>query len=80
MAKVRANQRGYYGRMIREPGDVFEAEGKALWFDPVDAAEGDEAPKRKGKPKAEDKAPEPVRVTNEVAEATGSTQPDWVAG
>lgn len=117
MAKVRAKQRGYYGKQIREPGDVFEAKGKALWFEPVGDADhveeaATEAPaappadplealtvkelrdmaKDKGIPlgaevktKAEviaaiNAATQPVRVTNEVAELTGSTQPDWVQG
>lgn len=116
MAKVRANQRGYYGKQIREPGDVFTAEGKASWFDPVggavkeEAAPANDAPpstdplealtvkelrdmaKDKGIPlgadvktKAEviaaiNAATQPVRVENEVAAITGSTQPDWVAG
>lgn len=117
MAKVRANQRGYYGRQIREPGEVFEAEGKALWFDPVKAGTKEEAvteppaePVNSGDPlealtvkelrdMAKDKgiplgadvktkaeiiaainaATQPVRVENEVAQITGSIQPDWVA-
>lgn len=65
MAKVRANQRGYYGGMIREAGDVFHADGKASWFDPVSgetdhvavaerSAAADHEPKRgRGRPKAE---------------------------
>lgn len=38
MAKVVATQRGYHGRVLREPGDVFEAEGEASWFKPVSAS------------------------------------------
>lgn len=117
MAKVIAQEKGYYGSAIRLPGDVFEAEGKASWFKPVkgsakkdaedahkaDAAEakaeakenetvdpegddgddqdGGEKPKsgRTRKAKAE-AAPDPVRVTNEIADLTGSVQPDWVQG
>lgn len=40
MAEVKATARGYYGGELREPGDVFEAEGKASWFEPV---KGDDA-------------------------------------
>ena len=37
MAKVRAVAKGYYDGRLRERGDVFEAEGKASWFAPVDS-------------------------------------------
>jgi hypothetical protein len=44
---VRATQRGYYGSLIREPGDEFEYEGyQARWLEPVDGGwpEGSEKP------------------------------------
>lgn len=67
MADVIATQRGYYGRILREPGDVFRvADGDtASWFEPVKAARVEapvadvdadpqaEAPKRGGRRKAE---------------------------
>ncbi len=63
MAKVVAIQRGYYGRVLREPGDVFEAEGEASWFKPVSASVQDEPAtaeepaakpaKGRGRPRAE---------------------------
>lgn len=81
MAKVIATSRGFYGSSIREEGEIFEAEGKASWFKPLEGSDDDhdEKPKRGRKAKADD-VPEPVRVKNEVAEATGSVQPDWVQG
>lgn len=138
MAKVRATQTGYYGRQLRMVGEVFEADGKASWFEPVGwkeqaqkeepaataaplepvAPAGDasvdlnamtvkelrELAKDRGiglgagvTTKAEiiaaieaggadataepfSDAPAPVRVSNEINDATGATQPDWVAG
>ena len=139
MAKVRATQTGYYGRQLRMVGEVFEADVKASWFEPV----GGKEQAQKAEPAApkveepvtqapandapvdlnamtvkdlralakdrgiglgadvttkaeivaaieagavsEDRepfadAPEPVRVSNEINDATGATQPDWVAG
>ena len=37
MAKVIATDRGYHGGQIREPGDIFDAEGEARWFKPYGA-------------------------------------------
>ena len=127
MAKVIAHERGYYGGIIREPGDVFEAKGKSLWFEPVSGGskakpadpepaaseDGDlsamtvkglrELAKERGiglgadvTTKAEiieaieagpdpepaapfSDAPAPVRVKNEINDALGTTQPDWVS-
>lgn len=68
MADVIATQRGYYGRILREPGDVFVVRDgeKASWFRPVsgageidapvaqaDSAPDADPPKRGRKPKAE---------------------------
>ena len=57
---------------------------------PAEPAEGDGKPKGKGKkgkaetvdaPTAEPfaEAPEPIRVKNEINDATGGTEPDWIA-
>lgn len=59
MAKVIATSRGYYGGIVREPGDTFNAEGKASWFEPADkkgaaAAEKSDAPNGDGKAPATD--------------------------
>lgn len=128
MAKVRATQTGYYGRQLRMAGEVFEADGKASWFEPVGGKEQAQAdPVAPPQSPADDlnalsvkdlralakdrgiglgagvttkaeiiaaieaggsditpepfaDAPAPVRVVNEVNDATGVTQPDWVAG
>lgn len=49
MTEVRAIERGYYGSMVREPGDVFTVErgvtGK--WFEPIHPLDHD-ADGRKG--------------------------------
>ena len=39
MAKVVATQRGFYGRQLREAGDIFDVPdgAKASWWKPVDA-------------------------------------------
>lgn len=92
MAKVVANQRGYFGGILRESGDVFTVPdgAKASWWhpyggdEPVAATEKLAKAKPGPKPKAADPAPfadppEPVRVENEVNAATGATQPDWVS-
>ena len=44
MSKVVATERGYCGGIVREPGDVFEAEGKASWFKPVKAGDATAEP------------------------------------
>ena len=140
MAKVRATKPGYYGRQLRVVGEVFEADGKASWFEPVGGKEQaqKEEPAAPAAPLepiapandatvdlnamtvkdlralAKDRgigigadvttkaeiiaaieagpagdaptaepfadAPAPVRVSNEINDATGATQPDWVAG
>ena len=38
MAEVVATARGYYGGILRDPGESFNANGKASWFVPVGAA------------------------------------------
>ena len=99
MSKAMAHARGYYGRQLRDPGDVFhvpDGETSTWWTlidgpgsasaetvveDPAPAA--DEPVKRTRK-KAEApapfaEAPEPVRVSNEINDATGATEPDWMA-
>jgi hypothetical protein len=89
MAKVVANQRGYFGGILRESGDVFTVPdgAKASWWHPYGGDEPVAKPEpAKRKPKAEPVSaepfadpPEPVRVENEVNAATGATQPDWVS-
>ena len=91
MAKVVATQRGYFGGMIREGGDVFTVPdgAKASWWRSCgdgDAVLDAEPAKRKVKPKADPvvaapfaDAPEPVHVGNEINAATGATQPDWIS-
>lgn len=89
MAKVVATQRGYFGGMIREGGDVFTVPdgAKASWWRPCGDAEPVSKPEpAKRKPKAEPVSaepfadpPEPVRVENAINAATGATQPDWVS-
>lgn len=93
MSKVRANQRGYFGGMVREAGDIFDVPdgAKASWWGPVgdDDAPAPAAPAAKRKPKADTvaaptaepfgDAPAPVRVENEINAALSGTQPDWIA-
>lgn len=110
LIRVKAVHRGYFGGLIREPGDEFEApvDMASNWWEPVEGEafggagdhDGDGKPggslpgeastvKRGKKAKAETvaapvaepfaDAPQPVRVQNEVNDATGGTQPDWVA-
>jgi hypothetical protein len=108
MANVIATQRGYFGRVLREPGDAFVVPDEIMaddklrpsWVRLAKAADlaatdgpADKPAKAKPgpKPKAETvtapvaapfsdaPAPETVRVTNEINEATGATQPDWLA-
>jgi hypothetical protein len=87
MAKVVATSRGYYGRVLREPGDIFDAEGEASWWTPYKAsaepvADADKPAKAKPGPKPKPApfadAPEPVRVQNEINTALGTAEPDWV--
>lgn len=49
MAEVRATERGYYGSVVREPGEVFNvADGvTGSWFEPVHPLDHD-ADGRKG--------------------------------
>lgn len=77
MAKVIATQRGYHGGLLREPGDVFDADGKASWFVPADGAAAVEAPKRRA-PKAKAEVTEAV-VAGETAAAGLAPQPDWIS-
>lgn len=127
MANVVAKVRGYFGSVLREPGDRFHIDDEIMddpkrrpkWVEAASAAaspdvvdnadgesvggEGEGEPKTaKGKgrakvapPKAGRKAkpetiqapeaqpfgdaPAPVRVKNEINDALGSTQPDWIA-
>ncbi len=109
MAKVIATQRGYFGRVIREPGETFDVPDEIMaddklrpsWVQPVkrsaqveaaaDPAEPAAPVKAKPGPKpktvaaptaapfADPPAPEPIRVQNEINDALGTTQPDWVA-
>lgn len=106
MAKVIATARGYFGKVLREPGDAFDVPEDIMADDKLrpswvrlakaaDAVAADapaakaDAPAAKRKARAEtvtapvaapfQDAPEPVRVVNEINEATGATQPDWVA-
>lgn len=90
MSKVRANQRGYFGGMVREAGDIFDVPdgAKASWWGPVGDADIAPAPAAKRKPKADTvaapkaepfgDAPAPVRVENEINAALSGTQPDWI--
>lgn len=106
MAKVIATARGYFGKVLREPGDAFDVPDGVMADDKLrpswvrlakaadavapdaPAAKADaSAGKRKGKPETVtapvaapfSDAPEPVRVVNEINEATGATQPDWLS-
>jgi hypothetical protein len=99
MAKVVAVSRGYYGRMIRDIGDVFDVPDEIMadeglrpsWVEivgkvsaePAAAAEPEKPAKAKPGPKAKPApfadAPEPVRVQNEINNALGTAEPDWVA-
>ena len=39
MARYRANQLGFDGKQLREPGEEFDFDGKeAHWMDPLDAS------------------------------------------
>lgn len=111
MVEVVAIMRGYYGGVLREPDDRFDATGTASWFVPVgEAPAKTEAAKdsvdfadmsvKELRAYAKEngitlgagvvtkadimsvlngETPEPVRVENEVNEALGATQPDWIA-
>lgn len=67
--RVRATQRGYYGRMRREEGDEFVLADKAdfskNWMEAVDDPLDHDGNGRKGgsKPKAE---PEPLKASTET--------------
>lgn len=71
--RVRATEKGYYGGMIREPGDVFDLaskDDKGRWMDPIDPLDHDEDG-RKGGSKPKPKAPVfdgPVDVNTADAE------------
>lgn len=113
MAEVVAKERGYFGSVIREPGDRFTVPDD-IWNDKnrrpswasaakfggkgdhdddgkaggakASAEKPETAAEKKARLAAEkakgdvfDDAPEPVRVKNEANEATGQTEPDWVA-
>lgn len=105
MANVVAKSRGYFAKVLREPGEVFSVPDDIMddpkmrpsWVKSLDrsydvtAADAPEPAKTQGKRKAKAEtvtapvaepfadAPEPVRVVNEVNDATGGTQPDWLA-
>jgi hypothetical protein len=98
MAKVIATQRGYFGKALRDIGDVFDVPDEIMaderlrpsWVEIVgkataepDAAEPEKPAKAKPGPKAKPApfadAPEPVRVQNEINNALGTAEPDWVA-
>lgn len=110
MANVVAKVRGYFGNVLREPGDRFVIDDEIMddpkrrpkWVDAASAvaevaetAEDDTADdkSKKGKGKGKSKpvtvsapsakpfedAPAPVHVKNEINDALGSTQPDWIA-
>ncbi|SDL07439.1 hypothetical protein SAMN05428953_12656 [Mesorhizobium muleiense] len=112
MANVIAKVRGYFGNVLREPGDRFVIDDEIMddpkrrpkWVneasaspapEAVETAEGeatDDKPKKgkgkgKGKPetvsapsaKPFEDAPAPIHVKNEINDALGSTQPDWIA-
>ena len=70
MAKVRANQRGYFGGMLREAGEVFTVPDgfKASWVDPV------------GKAVAEPEADvaEPAADAEHPARGKGKVKPETV--
>lgn len=62
MPKVQATQRGYFGNIIREPGDVFEVPADAMgsWMETIDPLDHDGDGKKggslpSGKPKAADR-------------------------
>ena len=87
MAKVRANQRGYFGGMLREAGEAFTVPDgfKASWVDPVGKAvaepeadvtepAADAEPPARGKGKGKGK-PETVQAP----EATPFAEPVRVA-
>lgn len=59
--KVKATQRGFFGGILREPGDVFDvSEGvKGKWFMPLaDACSEQKAQPRAGRPPKEPKTDE----------------------
>ncbi|MBG7616469.1 hypothetical protein IWC96_14420 [Brevundimonas sp. BAL450] len=39
MPEVVAHSMGYYGGLLRQPGDRFQAEGTASWFSPFNGAD-----------------------------------------
>lgn len=84
MGEVVANSRGYYGKLLRDPGDrFFVADGAtASWFDPVgerQEAETQEAGGKASRGRPKKSPPEgPVRAPSEANELTGATEPDWV--
>ena len=70
MAKVRAIQEGYY-RGLRQPGDVFEANGlTGDWFEPV----ADSEPERAEEPTKRARKNPALRGDEKVIDA--STVPD----
>lgn len=72
-ADVIATSRGYYGGILREVGDVFQAEGAASWWKPV--GEATAAVVETVEKKRTRRTPQ---EDNEVKTSL-SPEPDWVA-
>lgn len=61
--RVRATERGYYGGMIREVGDVFTIAGRpdlGRWMAPISPLDHDEDGRKGGSKPGRRRAAEPV--------------------